>query len=235
MKKLFLLPILILITLFSTGQNTPLYLDSNGVTIKCQSDVEIGYSDKVNGITYTVVSEAQLRTMIANNEDITTVCTSKITNMKNLFFSSKVNGDISKWDVSNVTDMSHMFHYTQFNGDISKWDVGNVINMSFMFCGGSGFFGVVYNPFNGDLSKWDVKNVTDMSFMFKASEFKGDISNWDVSQVTNMNEMFRRAKFNIDLSRWNVSKVTKCYKFSEKTPEWTEPKPNFTNCDNLSN
>ena len=29
------------------------------------------------------------------------------------------NGDISKWDVSNVTNMKQMFYYSSFNGDIS--------------------------------------------------------------------------------------------------------------------
>jgi surface protein len=50
------------------------------------------------------VTEAQLREMIANNEDVINL------------------------DVSNVTDMSSMFDCCwSFNQDISNWDVSNVI------------------------------------------------------------------------------------------------------------
>jgi len=133
MKKLFLSTILILITLSSIGQNTPLYLDSNGVTIKCRDDVEIGYKGVVNGITYTVISKEELEKMIKKGKDLSRVCTSKISNMSHMFYESKFNGDISNWDVSNVTTMSSMFQDSKFKGDISNWDVGNVIYMSFMF------------------------------------------------------------------------------------------------------
>ncbi len=44
----------------------------------------------------------------------------KTTNMKDMFHSSKFNGDISKWDVSNVTNMHSMFWGSKFNGDISQ-------------------------------------------------------------------------------------------------------------------
>jgi hypothetical protein len=36
--------------------------------------------------------------------------------------------------------------------------------------------------------------------------------------------------FNQDLSIWNVVNVTECSYFSNDTPQWTLPKPNFTNC-----
>ena len=58
---------------------------------------------------------------------------SKITDMSQLFFTSKFNGDISEWDVSNVEDMGYMFGHSFYNGDISNWDVSNVINMKYMF------------------------------------------------------------------------------------------------------
>jgi surface protein len=104
-----------------------------------------------NGVTYTIVSEEQLRNMISNNEDVSKVCTSKITNM---------------------------------------------------------------------------------NYMFSSSQFNGDISNWDVSSVTNMGGMFIGSdNFNQDLSNWNVLNVTQCNGFSTNTPQWTLPKPNFTNCN----
>jgi len=66
--------------------------------------------------------------MIKNDEDLRFICTTKITNMSEMFRKSKFNGDISNWDVSNVTNMIGMFYKSQFNGDISKWDVSNVID-----------------------------------------------------------------------------------------------------------
>jgi surface protein len=46
-----------------------------------------------------------------------------------------------------------------------------------------------------------------------------------------MEEMFSSAtSFNKDLSSWNVDNVTVCDGFSNNTPSWIQPKPNFTNC-----
>ena len=67
--------------------------------------------------------------------------------------------------------------------------------------------------------------------MFQNSIFNGDISNWDVSSVYSMEYMFSNSIFNKDLSNWNVSNVYECAEFSNSTPQWTLPKPNFTNCN----
>ena len=54
---------------------------------------------------------------------------------------------------------------------------------------------------------------------------------WDVSNVTNMSAMFAEATaFNQNLSSWSVDGVTNCFAFSQNTPQWTLPQPNFTNC-----
>ena len=176
----------------------PFYLDSNGVTVKCEN-AKLGAMGTINGITYTKRTAEQITLSNAM-----TSCTSGIRDMSNLFAdASSFNDDISSWDVSSVTDMSGMFFgATNFNGDLSEWDVSNVTDMSEMFFG--------TEIFNGDLSSWDVGSVTDMGEMFLgAIIFNGDLSSWDVSAVTNMSQMFNVASlFNGDLSSWDVSSVT---------------------------
>jgi surface protein len=178
----------------------PVYLDENGITIKCYEWAEVGQTGEVNGVVYTIVDEETLFQMAFNGADVTTICTTKVTNMEALFaFDEFFNQDIRSWDVSNVTNMALMFASTSFNQDISTWDVSNVMNMSWMF---------EYSDFNQDISAWDVRNVTDMSWMFELSAFNQDIGSWDVSNVTNMSFMFSETPFNQDISGWNVSNVT---------------------------
>ena len=94
---------------------------------------------------------------------------SKITDMSQLFYYSKFNGDISDWDVSNVEDMSYMFYDSYFTGDISDWDVSNVKNMEGMFFG---------SDFNEDISNWNVSNVKDMDEMFYGSPLENNPPKW---------------------------------------------------------
>jgi len=217
MKKL-----IIIITILTTiGCKSDIYKDENGI-IKCREDVPIGFIGEVDGVSYKVVDSTMLYTMVMNNEDLRFICTSKITNMFELFLDSEFNGDISNWDVGSVTNMRRMFSNSEFNGNISNWNVSNVTDMNGMF-GNSNF--------NGDISNWDVSNVTNMGYMFTNTPFNQDISNWDVSNVTNMYRMFFGTTFNQDLSSWNVIKVTDCRIFSSSNPNWSLPKPNFTNCD----
>ena len=151
----------------------PVYLDSNGITVKARDWAAIGDSGIINGVLYTIVRDDFL---ILDN-DLTRICTSRITEIRKLNLGSNFNQDISSWDVSNVTRMGEMFSgATSFNQDLSNWDVSNVTDMRSMFLGATAF--------NGDISAWDVSQVTDMSYIFfNALSFNQDIGGWDVSNV----------------------------------------------------
>ena len=253
------------------------YLADNGITIKACDDANVGDTGVINGITYTVVDEAMLREMVNSEEDVTTVVTTKVTNMFELFYNAVAfNQPIRNWDVSNVTDMKQMFYNaTSFNQPIGDWDVSNVTTMQTMFYRVVAFNQPIGNwdvsnvtnmqtmfhsahIFNQPIGNWNVSNVTDMSGMFFYSDaFNQPIGNWDVSNVTDMLGMFfysntfnqpignwdvsnvvimyvmfsDAVSFNQDLSSWSVNGVTDCYNFSDGATSWTQPKPNFTNCD----
>ena len=211
----------------------PIYLDSNGITIKACDDANVGDTGVVNGVTYTVVDEAMLRAMVANDEDVTKVVTTKVTDMQRMFYIEQedFNQDISSWDVSNVTNMFNMFTgATSFNQPIGDWDVNSVTNMEEMFVG---------TPFNQPIGNWDVSNVVNMRYMLAAGSidmsapyFNQDISSWDVSNVGVMQQMFYgNTAFNQNLSSWSVDGVVDCTLFSDGATSWTLPQPNFTNCN----
>ena len=160
MKKLLFIFTLILVSCSKDKDNidpvieNPVYLHSNGITVKAHTWAEVGQSGEISGVIYKIVDENTLRTMVNNGEDVTKVCTTKITNMSSLFKDKSFNENIGSWDVSNVTDMSSMFHDNHtFNTDLSRWDVSKVTNMNRTFR-----YAWVMNQ---DLSDWQVNQVND--------------------------------------------------------------------------
>jgi len=186
-------------TINSKDNENLIYLDTNGITIRCDG-ADIGFKAMVNGVEYDVVDRALLSTRIAEKADLTRVCTSNVTDMSYLFFDYKdFNQPIGSWDVSNVTNMEYMFYATSFNQPIGDWDVSNVTNMTWMF---------YTTPFNQPIGDWKVNKVTNMSYMFQSSTFNQPIGGWNVSEVTDMSYMFQSSDFNQPIGGWNVSKVT---------------------------
>jgi len=186
-------------------ESSPVYLDENGVTIKAHDWAEVGQEGAVNGVTYKIIDREMLDVMIENGEDVTKVCTTKITSMEELFKNNEsFNQDISSWDTSNVTSFRYIFSSAKaFNQDISNWDVSNVTDLLYAF--------FVASSFNQDISKWDVSKVETMSHTFAhADSFNQDIGNWDVGNVKDfIGCFFYNDVFNQDLSNWDVSNVTR--------------------------
>ncbi len=111
------------------GKN-PLCLSQNRVTIKarkCNRNI-IGKKFEFRGVEYEIVSNETLRAKIQNNEDVTKVVTTLVTDMNRLFYGNRFfNQDISGWDTKKVTTMEYMFlNANFFNQDLSKWNVSNV-------------------------------------------------------------------------------------------------------------
>ena len=128
------------VSLFVDAGSCPnnVYLASNGVTVKAKSGAVAGDTGVLNGDTYTIVDINTLYTMIIDEQDVTKVVTSLVTDMSNMFFLgdetySNFNQDISSWDVSNVTKMESMFYNaTSFNQDLSSWNVDVVTSCNFL-------------------------------------------------------------------------------------------------------
>ena len=58
--------------------------------------------------------------MVANDQDVTCVCTSLVDNMAELFYNKEsFNTDVSSWDTSSVENMDFMFlNASAFNQDL---------------------------------------------------------------------------------------------------------------------
>jgi surface protein len=179
-----------------------IYLNPNGITVKCRPWAVVGDYYELNGLNYLIVDNSSFNPLGNFLQ-----CTTLVTDMSSAFSnnSNPYEGiDVTSWDTSNVTNMSYMFYENSaFNQDIGNWDTSSVTNMSYMFHGNS-------SVFNQDIGNWDTSSVTNMSYMFRDnSAFNQDIGNWNTSNLTNMSYMFRdNSAFNQDIGNWNTSSVT---------------------------
>ena len=160
--------------------------------------------------------------------------TSKVTNMKDMFFYSAATSlNLSNFDTSNVTNMHGMFldsAATEIKG-LNKFNTSKVTNMSEMFqsCKATTL----------DLSSFNTSNVTNMSGMFfgtAATEIKG-LDKFNTSNVTNMSVMFIYSKMTtLDLSRFDTSNVTNMYSMFSRSEATTLDLSSFdtSNVTNMS-
>jgi len=225
----------------------------NEITIVC-TGASPGDKGQVDGVTYEAVDNDLLRTRKDEDADLTTLCTTLVTDMSNLFRNdsdtqtASFNQDISSWDTGNVTTMKSMFAgQVAFNKDIGSWDTGNVTHLTGMFTGADAFNKNIGNwdtrnvidmkgmffgadAFNQEIGNWDTENVTNMFGMFTGADaFNQDIDSWDTGNVTDMTAMFFGAEsFNQDLSGWCVEELSeKPSEFDLGADSWTLPRPNW--------
>ena len=173
-----------------------IYLAPNGVTIIAGDEAISGQEYRLNGVDYLVVADktALQAAITSGTVSMSTVVTTRVTNMANLFNSlTTFNEDISSWDTSNVTYMNSMFKNAfVFNQNIGNWDTSRVTNMSSMFYDATSF--------NQDIGSWVTSSVTDMSSMFyDATSFNQDLSGWCVENTLN-------SSFSIGATAWSLPK-----------------------------
>ena len=142
MKKFIYLSLTILLVSFTNGSNgisnpesicdedNPVYIADNGITIKAKEWAKTGATGTIEDIIYTVVDEEMLREMLANEKDVSTIATTKVTDMSAMFYGAETfNQAIGNWDVTKVTTVRRMFYgATSFNQDLSAWDLDAVVD-----------------------------------------------------------------------------------------------------------
>lgn len=181
--------------------------------------------DSTEGIVKKVVStnknitstQQMFRKSTMEELDLSEFDTSNVTDMRGMFYDSKITGsgkhlDLSSFDLSKVTDMSEMFfEFSNLqNADIilPSTSTPALKDTQYMF---------TYAKIKSlDLSNFNFEKIATFDSMFAGSKIKSlEFGDGDengkikFSSATSMNRMFRSAQIpNIDVSNWDVSTVT---------------------------
>lgn len=144
--------------------------------------------------------------------------TSRVTNMKFMFYSTGYSSDnftldLSSFNTKNVTNMESMFERTGENNENftlnlgSNFDTSKVTNMKSMF-ESCGFDSKVFTLDLGN--KFNTRNVTDMSSMFEKVGYYSSIlyidlgETFDISNVTKFDRMFIYIYAAENTDNWNL-------------------------------
>lgn len=164
---------------------------------------------------YVKDPQNQRLTNLTEVSGLDNIDTSKVTNMRGMFYASKITSlDLSTWNTSSVTDMSYMFTDMFSDGNDGLLNVGgkfaanskNVKDMTYMFNGCAG------------LSKIKgIENLNTTSVISMENMFHGDynlteldLSHFNTENVTNMQDMlsYLVSLDYLDLSSFDTTKTT---------------------------
>ena len=196
---------------FTIGSKGKIYADENIEYLfgNYESVIEINNLKKLDTSKVTNMKQLFYNCKVLSELDLSNFKTSNVVNMSGMFNNLKTieQLNLENFDTSNVTDMSYMFQWSDHikSLNVSHFDTSKVTNMSGMFQG-------MTNLTDLDVSHFDTSNVTDMSYMFQWSNKISplDVSNWNTSKVTNMKSMFQGVNVAtvLDVSNFDTGNVT---------------------------
>ena len=125
--------------------------------------------------------------------------TTGVTNMKKMFYNSKLLTTVALFDTTSVTDMSEMFYSCKVLTTVPLFDTHNVSNMAAMF---DTCIALTYIPL------FDTSSVTDMHQMFNACQTLTTVPLFNTSRVTTMAYMFDLCSSLTTVPLFNTVKVT---------------------------